>query len=305
MSYPATWSHRFAQTEWKPISIVDSGPCIKHQNKECMMMSVTGNLPLPPGSGHGEYNLKDPIDIKNIMPGTGHKVTILSYEALVIPSQFFHFWANEFDLLGDTAQLAQVLDPIHGTNVWNPVNIISKGAPLDISQCTYLDLFLYHAGISEYGTLELHESNFYVEIDYLSDLAPTFGNIQLYVYDRQTSAPISGIVCQVTRSNNIVQSITTNPLGIATFTNLESGGYMCNVLGIAPTVITGGYDHFSQSVTVIGNTTVQANAGLNALEPIPPPIPWWAIGAGIGGVGLLLGYEVLKGRKSPINIYTK
>lgn len=294
MSYPVTWSHAIASTEWIAVgNLFKCDVCPEHPLKECLR-AVDRQLEI--GLAEGTRRLRNPISLLNKMPGTGHKVSVFSFEALARICTYFN-WATKLSLLGDGAVLVDVANPTHGINEWNKISLVSRSAPLDISDVSYLDLELYQMADVGIGDLELHHSNFYLEIEYLSNVAPQHGNLEVYVYDRQTNVPIPGVVCQVLRGNSLIKSVETNSLGIASFISLEEGGYMCNALGIPPSYIAGGYDRLSLAVEVVGNQTKQYPFGLNVLPQIELPVPWWVVGAGIGSVGLILGYTYLRGRK--------
>lgn len=245
--------------------------------------------------GVGTYRLKTPIDVKGTMPGTGHKLTFASIEALVDIGWGTLILANSrrLTIYGDNDILFQAVDEkiAQGDKTWTTNNF--KDINKDVSGYSNLNVELYAKTSVLTGGFSAHYRYIMLTVEYIPETPPEPATVKIYVYNRQTGKPVGGALVQLLSGNKIVAQGYTGGDGWITLSNVPAGAE-----GVSYTLLVtkGGFEEYKDSVDVVPGE----NSFRVALVPIPtPPIPWeWILG---GAAAVVVGGVIIAAatRKKP------
>jgi hypothetical protein len=237
--------------------------------------------------GVGTYRLKTPIDIKGAMPGSDHKLTFASIEALIDIGWGTWITANDRSLTiyGDTDILfkAEGEKIAQGDKAWITNNFKDIDKPIANYKTLNAELFAC-VGVMT-GAFSTHYRNVMLTVEYVPETPPQPSTVRVYTYNRQTAAAVGGALVQLLSGNRVVAQGYTGRDGWVTLQNVPAG-----VEGVSYTLLAtkSGYEEYKDSVNVVPGE----NMFKVALVPIPAaPIPWeWIIGGTavvvIGGVAM-------------------
>jgi hypothetical protein len=244
--------------------------------------------------GVGTYRLKTPIDIQGTMPGSDHKLTCASIDALIDVGPLTWITQNDRSLTiyGDTDILfkAEGEKIAQGDKTWITNNFKDINKPIANYKTLDVELFACISVLT--GAFSTHYSNVMLTVEYIPTTPPEPATVHIYVYDRQTSKPVGGALIQLLSGSKVVAEGYTGGDGWVTFNNVPAG-----VEGVSYTldIMKSGYVEYKDSIDVVPGE----NSFRFALTPVPsPPIPWeWIIaGAAVVVIG---GVAIAATRKKP------
>jgi hypothetical protein len=244
--------------------------------------------------GLGTYRLKTPIDIKGAMPGSDHKLTFASIEALIDIG--WGTWIIEnsrsLTIYGDNDILfkAEGEKIAQGDKTWITNNFKDINKP--IANYKTLDVELSACISVLTGAFSTHYRNVLLTVEYVPTTPPEPATVHIYVYDRQTSKPVGGALVQLLSGDKIIAQGYTGWDGWVTFNNVPAGEE-----GVSYTldILKSGYVEYKDAVNIVpGENSLKV-----ALTPAPsPPIPWeWIIGG--AAVVVIGGVAIAATRKKP------
>lgn len=244
--------------------------------------------------GVGTYRLKTPIDIQGAMPGSDHKLTFASIEALIDVG--WGTWITQNDraltIYGDSDILfkAEGEKIAQGDKTWITNNFKDLDKP--IAKYKTLDVELFARVSNVTGAFSTHYRNIMLTVEYIPTTPPTPATVRIYTYNRQTAAPVGGALVQLLSGNKVVAQGYTGRDGWVTLRNVPAG-----VEGVSYTLLVSksGYEEYKDTVDVVPGE----NSFRVALVPVPaPPIPWeWIIGG--AAVVVIGGVAIAATRKKP------
>jgi len=240
-----------------------------------------------PFKGVGTYRLKTPIDVKGTMPGSDHKLTFASIEALIDIG--WGTWITQNDrsltIYGDNDILfkAEGEKIAQGDKTWVTNNFKDINKPITNYNTLDVELFARISNVT--GAFSTHYRNVILVVEYIPATPPQPVTVHIYVYNQETATPVGGALVQLLSGNKIVAQGYTGRDGWVTFRNVPAG-----IEGVSYMLLVtkSGYEEYKESIDVVPGE----NSFKVALVPKPAaPIPWeWIIGGAavvvIGGVAI-------------------
>jgi hypothetical protein len=221
------------------------------------------------------------------MPGSDHKLTFASIEALIDIG--WGTWITQNDrsltIYGDNDILfkAEGEKIAQGDKTWITNNFKDLDKPITNYKTLDVELFARVSCVT--GGFSTHYRNVMLTVEYVPETPPQPATVRIYTYNRQTAAAVGGALVQLLSGNKVVAEGYTGRDGWVTLYNVPAG-----VEGVSYTLLVtkSGYEEYKESIDVVpGENTFRV-----ALVPKPAaPIPWeWIIGGAaivvIGGVAI-------------------
>ena len=281
MSYRKSWSKTFKVDEFNvDVPTGNKAPfkCTQHLDTEGRSMCFRADNAWFESPVAGTWHLKVPVNLKTEMPGTNHKILTVHIKGLysVGWGTWYHGGSDLFIYL-DGVKIWEYGGLSHGNGQWDfndlPINQAVTG--------NEIDLRLFQHWAAETGTIELHDAELKLDMEYYSETPPETATVKLTVANSQTGGLVKGAYVALMSGARIVASGYTDD-GNVVFNNIEEGSYTVKVLA-------GGYYDFEQSIDVEPPSVWYTIK----IVPIPvTPVPTWVYWA-VGGVAALGAVTVI------------
>jgi hypothetical protein len=228
-------------------------------------------------AGVGTWRLKTKIDVQGTMPGTDHKLTFVTIQAMIEVGSLTGLLGNErsFTIYGDDFVLfrAEGERIVQGDKQWVVNNFKDINVPVTYPTMD-AELSAYVRALT--GGVAVHYAWMMFTVEYIPKTPPEPATVNIFVSNQQTGNPVGGALVQLLSGNKIVAQGTTGSDGWVSLKNVPAG-----VEGVSYTLIISkaGFEDYKDAIDVVPGV----NTFRFALVPKPGlQIPWQWVALGIG-----------------------